>query len=265
MESLPARPEVYFASIEQGGPHHHLSESLNLAVSAEQTTVSSSQQRRADLAGSSMSFGTHSGSRRYMQSVPPVSFSVFEKKVEKIQSSQPQPQQIEPEKTGDSQTVPNIPLTPFSFDSNRKKTHAVRTAAWMGMDLTTGGFHYGSIGVGSNSSQQSSEATPIVQVGHQISDDTVTHISSEKQELQELTEEKNAQPVSVPVIETNIPVSETKTITEEENPLSQGLTSASERYGSLHPLVFLSCFFTVSVLLVFSFRLLKNDQTTSTS
>ncbi|MDR2706895.1 MAG: serine protease, partial [Planctomycetaceae bacterium] len=214
MESLPSRPEVYFASIEQGGPRHLLSESLNSAVSAEQPTVSSSQQRRADLAGSSTSFGTHSGSRRYMQSVPPASFSVFEKKVEKIQSSQPQ--QTEPDKTGDSPTVPEIPLTPFSFDSNRKKSHAVRTAAWMDMDLSTG-FRYGSIGVGSDSSQHSSEATPIVQVGHQISDDTVTHISSEKQEL---TEENNAQPVSVPAMETNIPVSETKaTVEEEEIPL----------------------------------------------
>ncbi|MDR0609294.1 MAG: serine protease [Planctomycetaceae bacterium] len=272
MESLPSRPEVYFASIEQGGPRHLLSESLNSAVSAEQPTAFSSQQRRADLAGSSMSFGTHSGSLRYMQSVPPSSFSVFEKKSEKRQSSQSQsqsqPQQMETDKTGDSPPVPEIPLTPFSFDSNLKKSHTVRTAAWMDMDLSTG-FRYGSIGVRSHSAQHSSDAMPIVQVGHQISDDisndipndAVTHISSEKQEL---TEENDTQSVLDSAMETDIPVSETKAITEEteeEVPSSQGLTSVSERYGSLHPLVFLSCFFTVSVLLVFSFRLLKNDQT----
>jgi hypothetical protein len=132
----------------------------------------------------------------------------------------------------------------------------------MGMDLSTGGFHYGSIGAGFQTSQHLSEAMPIVQVGHQISDDTVTHISSEKQEL-ELTEDKNIQPIKVSEMKPRVPVSETKTMTSKEILLSQGLTSVSERYDSFHPLVVLSCFFTVAVLLVFSFRLLRNDETIS--
>jgi hypothetical protein len=135
------------------------------------------------------------------------------------------------------------------------------------MDLSTGGFHYGSIGVGSNSSQHLSETMPIVQVGHQISDETATPISSEKQKF---TDESKIQPITISETGTSVPFSKTKTATteelgekviiKEEVPLSQGLTSASERYGSLHPLVFFCCFFTVSALLVFSFRLLKNDQ-----
>ncbi|MDR2756494.1 MAG: serine protease [Planctomycetaceae bacterium] len=262
MESLPPRPEVYFASIEQGGPRHLLSESINPAVVLEKTTASPQQQRRADLAGSSMSFGTHSGSRRYTQPVPPSSFSVFEKKVDEIQTSQPNP--TGSEKTGDAVTVPETPLTPLSFEPNPVTPYGVRTAAWTEINLSTE-FRYGSFGVRSNPSVCSLEKTPIMQVGHKISEEqvsekqlantvVVTNTSSEKQNC---TDQSNTQPVPV--------ISEDNTISEENNEQvlqTQGLTSVSERYGTLPPIIFFLCFFIVSVLLVFSFRLLKNDQIT---
>ncbi|MDR1141328.1 MAG: serine protease [Planctomycetaceae bacterium] len=259
MESLPLRPEVYFASIEQGGPHHLLSESISTAVSMEQTTVSSSQQRRADLAGSSMSFGTHSGSRRYTQPTPPSSFSVFEKKVEEIQTSQPKPTGLE--KTGDSSSVPEIPLTPLSFEPNPVTLHKVQTAAWTGINLSTE-FRYGSFGVRSHSSVYSPNKTPIIQVGHrsseegaeeESSEEVITNVSSEKQDS---ANQNLIQPVPVLVSKENAPAEKNN----EKILLTQGLTSVSERYGTLPPIVFFCCFFTVSVLLVFSFRLLKNDR-----
>ncbi|MDR3199726.1 MAG: serine protease [Planctomycetaceae bacterium] len=271
MESLPPRPEVYFASIEQGGPRHHLSESINPAVVTEQPVVSS-QQRRADLAGSSMSFGAHSGSRRYTQPqpTPPSSFSVFEKKIDEIQTSQPN--STRSEKTGNSPAVPETPLTPLSFESNPATSHGVRTAAWTEVNLSNE-LRYGSFGVHSNHSAYSPEETPIIQVGHQISEKQISEeqatkkqiseaaivadISSEKQnEIQNSADPNNIQPV--PVI-----VSEQNTVAEEngeKTPLPQGLTTVSERYGTLPPVVFFICFFTVSVLLIFSFRLLKSDR-----
>ncbi|MDR2116314.1 MAG: serine protease [Planctomycetaceae bacterium] len=311
METLPSRPEVYFSTIEQGGPRHLLNESSNSAAVTEKPMISSQQQqqqqqqRRADLAGSSMSFGTHSGSRRYTQSVPPSSFSVFEKNVEEIQTSQSnpkepvkrglppmveeiqtsQPNPTKSEKTGDSPVVPEIPLSPLSFDPNpitsreMRTSRGVRTAAWTEINLSNK-FHYGSFGVNSNSSVCSPDKTPIIQqVGHQISENpisekqiseatTVTNISSEKQNS---TNQNNTQHVAIINSESVSEIvskndSDQNMVAEENNEtavLSQGLTSISERDNTFHPIIFFSCFFIVSILLLFSFRLLKNDSLTN--
>ncbi|MDR1963024.1 MAG: serine protease [Planctomycetaceae bacterium] len=268
MESLPRRPEVYFASIEQGGPRRLLSDSLN-TVPIEQQKTKVSQQRRADFAGSSMSFGTRSGSLRYTQPVPPASFSVFEKKIEDIPVSQPK--SVESDKPIPS--VPETPLTPLSFESNLdpKNSHAVRTAAWTGLNhWSTAGFQYGSIGIDSNPSAGSTDETPIIQVGHQISDRVVTPISSvtssvissEKQVSANKSTNNSADKNKVQTVFVSeiSEVSEENAVTEEiKEKVPQGLISVSERQKSLPPIVFLSGFLTVSALLVFSFRLLKND------
>ncbi|MDR0336390.1 MAG: serine protease [Planctomycetaceae bacterium] len=269
MESLPSRPEVYFASIEQGGPRHLLSESISPAISTEHVAVSASQQRRTDLAGSSLSFGTHSGSRRYTQPVPPSSFSVFEKKVDEIQTSQPKPTGLEnPE---NSSSVPEIPLAPLSFESNPVTFHKVQTAAWTEINLSTE-FRYGSFGVRAKSSVDSSDKTPIIQVGHQSLETSEKQppeesLKEEKQQTQEcvanISSEKHdsanhslTQPIPASVADKITPTEENnKKIVE-----TQGLTSVSERHGSFPPMVLFCCCFIVSVLVVFSFRLLKNDQ-----
>lgn len=78
LNRLPARPEVYFASIEKEGPKRQLRETINIVPAEAVASVAAPSV--VDIAGSSSSsFGVRSNSRRYVQSGAPASVSTNEK------------------------------------------------------------------------------------------------------------------------------------------------------------------------------------------